>query len=115
MSTIDPGIEDGIQKTADDVQPDKPERDEEEEEEEALYQPSRWWFASTACPLLAGTFGPMASGFNICSLAFPWREYIPPGGTESIGFQTNNTLKDPPWEIVRAAYSHTYAETDLIE
>lgn len=101
MSTIDPGIEDGIQQSADDVQKDQPERNHLEEEEEALMQPTRWWFASTACPLLAGTLGPMASGFNICSLAYQWREYIPPGGSEAIGMQTNNTLKDPPWELVR--------------
>lgn len=102
MSTIDPGIEEGIQQRADHVEFDKHEHDQEQEEAKALYQPSRWWFASTACPLLAGTLGPVASGFNICSIAYDWREYIPPGGSEAIGMQTNNTLKDPPWEIVRA-------------
>lgn len=102
MSHIDPGIEEGIQEQADQVQPDKPERDHEQEEEEALMQPSRWWFASTACPLIAGTFGPMASGFNICSLGYEWVEYIPPSGSEAIGMQTGNTVKDPPWELVRA-------------
>ncbi|KAJ6031395.1 hypothetical protein N7540_002127 [Penicillium herquei] len=33
----------------------------------------RWWLASTAYPLAAGTFGPMASAFNVCCLAQPWR------------------------------------------
>lgn len=102
MSAIDPGIDEGIQETADNVSPDKPERDHEQEEDDALMQPSRWWFASTACPLIAGTFGPMASCFNICSIAYEWREYIPPGGSEAIGMQTGNTLKDPSWEIVCA-------------
>jgi len=101
MSTIDPGIEEGIKQSANEAQPDKPDRDHEAEEQESLMQPSRWWFASTACPLLAGTFGPMASGFNIVSLGYHWREYIAPGGTESTGMQAGDTLQDPPWEIVR--------------
>ncbi|KAJ6114940.1 hypothetical protein N7486_000718 [Penicillium sp. IBT 16267x] len=34
---------------------------------------ARWWLASTIYPLAAGTFGPMASAFNVCCLAQPWR------------------------------------------
>ena len=29
---------------------------------------SPWWFASEVCPLLAGTLGPLATGFSACSL-----------------------------------------------
>ncbi|ROT36504.1 voltage-gated potassium channel [Sodiomyces alkalinus F11] len=41
--------------------------------------PSRWWFASSAFPMIAGTLGPVASAFSICALARPWRQHIPPG------------------------------------
>ncbi|KAJ5639642.1 uncharacterized protein N7484_007504 [Penicillium longicatenatum] len=34
---------------------------------------ARWWLASTVYPLAAGTFGPMASAFNVCCLAQTWR------------------------------------------
>ncbi|KAM0331418.1 hypothetical protein ACHAQA_003091 [Verticillium albo-atrum] len=40
---------------------------------------SRWWFASSAFPMIAGTLGPVASAFSICALARPWRQYKPPG------------------------------------
>jgi hypothetical protein len=33
---------------------------------------SRWWFASELCPLLAGTLGPLATGFTACSLTGDW-------------------------------------------
>lgn len=54
---------------------------------------SRWWFASTASPLIAGTFGPMASAFNICALVEKWREHIPDGKTEDTG----TSIQDPTW------------------
>jgi len=54
---------------------------------------SRWWFASTACPLIAGTFGPMANAFSICALGNSWRVYIPPGSNETHGQE----IKDPDW------------------
>jgi hypothetical protein len=54
---------------------------------------SRWWFASTAFPLIAGTFGPMASAFSICALAVHWRVEIPPGAAEQNGIE----LPDPKW------------------
>jgi potassium channel subfamily K len=97
MSTIDPGVEDGIKHSADVVEDDK--HGKEHSNTRALQQPSRWWFASTACPLLAGTFGPIASGFNICALVYHWRQYIPPGGTQSTSEQAGLTLPDPPFLI----------------
>lgn len=62
---------------------------------QAFLQPSRWWFASTAFPLIAGTFGPMASAFNICALIQSWRVDIPPGfgANESHGIR----VLDPKW------------------
>lgn len=75
--------------------------EEEWEEEDTLLKPSRWWFASTACPLIAGTFGPVANAFNICALVQYWREYIPLGKMEGHG----NTVPDPAWYVylLRAA------------
>ncbi|KAJ5288631.1 hypothetical protein N7478_001661 [Penicillium angulare] len=66
--------------------------------EKALEQTSqdalsaRWWLASTAYPLAAGTFGPMASAFNVCSLAQTWRM-----ARDSEGGYENVT--DPKWVI----------------
>ncbi|KAK4891032.1 hypothetical protein LTR27_010363 [Elasticomyces elasticus] len=107
MSTIDPGIDAAVKTASRDLHnanntdiensPGNPEREEEaeeeQEEEEDYREPSHWWFASTACPLIAGTFGPMANGFSICALANYWRVYIPPEGTEEHGVM----IPDPPW------------------
>ena len=69
-------------------------KDQGEEEEENNYMmPARWWYASTAIPLLAGTFGPMANAFSICALVEKWRVKIPPGGTEEHGIK----IEDPTW------------------
>ncbi|KAK8084965.1 hypothetical protein PG997_006236 [Apiospora hydei] len=38
---------------------------------------SRWWFASSAFPMIAGTLGPVASAFSICALVqTPWLTVI---------------------------------------
>jgi potassium channel subfamily K len=102
MSTTDPGVEDGIKRAADDVESDQEGDDIEKEAEENYLEPSRWWFASTACPLLAGTIGPVASAFNICALVYNWRVYLPDGVTEVNGL----IIKDPPW-LVRNACACT--------
>ena len=65
----------------------------EEEEEKSFLVPARWWYASTAFPLLAGTFGPMANAFSICALVENWRVAIPPEGTEEHGID----IPDPKW------------------
>lgn len=67
--------------------------------------PSSWWFASTACPLLAGTFGPLANGFSICALALSWRDYIPDGGSESDGMK----IPDPHWALAINGVSLAFA------
>lgn len=54
---------------------------------------SRWWFASTCSPLIAGTIGPMASSFSCCALVQTWREHIPSGATEGHGIY----VPDPAW------------------
>ena len=95
----DPGLDEQIQKTSDHVEKDTGEghgNDEyTEEDEQAFLNPSRWWFASTAFPLLAGTFGPMASAFNICALVENWRVDIPPGFGANEAHGVN--VPDPKW------------------
>ncbi|KAM0275124.1 hypothetical protein ACHAQH_007528 [Verticillium albo-atrum] len=55
--------------------------------------PSRWWFASSAFPMIAGTLGPVASAFSICALARPWRQYKPPGTS----ITDAEYVADPEW------------------
>lgn len=58
--------------------------------------PSRWWFASAAFPMIAGTLGPVASAFSICSLVKYWRQHIPPGSDVTKAVY----VKDPLWLTV---------------
>lgn len=55
--------------------------------------PSRWWFASSAFPMIAATLGPVASAFSICALGSKWRLHITPG--KSIHQAT--FIDDPAW------------------
>ncbi|KAL8868302.1 MAG: hypothetical protein Q9174_005080 [Haloplaca sp. 1 TL-2023] len=95
----DPGLDEPIQETSKDVEQDrKHEADFKKEHEQAFLNPSRWWFASTAFPLLAGTFGPMASAFSVCALDENWRVIVPdgPGANEAHAFN----VEDPSWLII---------------
>ncbi|KAK4695969.1 hypothetical protein P7C71_g1875, partial [Lecanoromycetidae sp. Uapishka_2] len=67
--------------------------EDEEEAEEDHNAPSRWWFSSTLFPLVAGTFGPMATAFSICALAIDWRLVVNPASTETEGYNRS----DPQW------------------
>lgn len=95
----DPGLDEPIATHANEVENQyagsNQEQMEEEEEVKAFLLPTRWWYASTAFPLLAGTFGPMANTFSVCALVQYWRTEIPPGGTEAHGID----IKDPKWYI----------------
>ncbi|KAF8198204.1 hypothetical protein K438DRAFT_1717847 [Mycena galopus ATCC 62051] len=62
-------------------------QEDEEEEEVGYFQPKRWWFTSTAFPLVAGTFGPLANFFSICALSQDWRQYVADG----------SAIPDPRW------------------
>ncbi|KAJ7187138.1 hypothetical protein C8R46DRAFT_1158075 [Mycena filopes] len=62
-------------------------REDEEEEEVGYFQPKRWWFTSTAFPLVAGTFGPLVNFFSVCALSQTWREY----DADGVG------IPDPRW------------------
>ena len=62
--------------------------------------PSDWWFASTAIPLIAATFAPMANVLSIAGLVVYWRNKIvqPPGPNYDIQYQeTSVGYKDPKW------------------
>ena len=64
--------------------------------QEACYantQYRRWWFATTLFPLIAGTFGPMASTFSLCALIEHWRLIQDPTSTETEG----QHVSDPSW------------------
>ena len=104
----DPGLHEPIASGAEQVknkyEDSASETMDEEEEVQSFLQPARWWYASTAFPLLAGTFGPMANTFSICALVQYWRVEIPPGGTEAHG----TDIKDPKW-YVRETWSQMYA------
>jgi len=63
--------------------------------------PTRWWVVSTLFPLIAGTFGPMASAFNICAVSIPWRLIVSPSNAESEGTH----IPDHAWLITVNAVS----------
>ncbi|KAL6412398.1 potassium channel [Ilyonectria robusta] len=58
--------------------------------------PSRWWFLSSAFPMLAGTLGPVASAFSICALVQPWRQHLVPGGD----VQEAPFIANPSWYTI---------------
>ncbi|KAI0450958.1 hypothetical protein F5B21DRAFT_408258 [Xylaria acuta] len=57
------------------------------------FDQTRWWLASAAFPMVAGTLGPVASAFSICALVKPWRQRILPGSdiTKAV------FIDDPAW------------------
>ncbi|KAH7313049.1 hypothetical protein BKA65DRAFT_151106 [Rhexocercosporidium sp. MPI-PUGE-AT-0058] len=68
--------------------------------------PQKWWFASTAIPLLAATIGPLANVLSIAALVTKWRVKLPdngqlPGGLDALG----RNIPDPEWEIILNAIS----------
>jgi potassium channel subfamily K len=93
----DPGLDGAIANTADLVEDNHNETAgenvSEEEEERSFLMPAKWWYASTAFPLIAGTFGPMANAFSICALVENWRVSIPKGGRAEDGID----IPDPRW------------------
>jgi potassium channel subfamily K, other eukaryote len=66
----DPGLDEPISRAEGEVNETHeddgdPNALDEEEEEQSYLIPARWWYASTASPLAAGTFGPIASAFSM--------------------------------------------------
>ncbi|KAK5106026.1 hypothetical protein LTS08_000142 [Lithohypha guttulata] len=109
----DPGLDDNITDAATQAQHTiKSQRDQggldvPESEDVSRSMPTRWWYASTAFPLIAGTFGPMANAFSVNALVENWRVSVPPGGTEQHGID----LKDPRWLIAVNSVSLVFALT----
>ncbi|EDU49906.1 potassium channel isoform 2A [Pyrenophora tritici-repentis] len=97
----DPGLDEPAQEAAQDVENNRQAEDEQAEREER----HQWWFASTASPLIAGTFGPMANAFSICALVEKWRVFIPFGADEGHGTK----IEDPTWLIAVNSVSLVFA------
>ncbi|KAJ7641706.1 hypothetical protein FB45DRAFT_900832 [Roridomyces roridus] len=62
-------------------------KQDDEEEEVGYFQPNRWWFTSTAFPIVAGTFGPLANFFSVCAQSQNWRQHTADG----------SQISDPEW------------------
>src|SRR5436190_13897975 len=57
---------------------------------------SRQWFAVAAFPLVAGTFGPVATAMNICALVQPWRRTVVADKLTESG----KNIPDPHWYLL---------------
>ncbi|KAK4226198.1 hypothetical protein QBC38DRAFT_481235 [Podospora fimiseda] len=66
--------------------------------------PQRWWFASTAIPLIAACIGPFTNVLSIVSLVSPWRFTLPnngfPDGTGRGSDDAAVGIPDPNWELI---------------
>ncbi|RYO98003.1 hypothetical protein DL763_002508 [Monosporascus cannonballus] len=81
----DAGLGDNVQEHSRAVDHDSDDR--------AHLDPTRWWFASAAFPMVAGTLGSVASAFSICALVEKWRQMIPPGSD----ITKAEFIQDPAW------------------
>lgn len=61
--------------------------------------PTNWWFASTAIPLIAATFAPMANLISIAALVVPWRNNIVDFDDPALYQSTSVGFPDPQWCI----------------
>jgi potassium channel subfamily K len=60
----------------------------------------RWWFASTAIPLLAATIGPLSNVLSIAALVTPWRVTLPNDGALPEGIDDAGVgITDPKWYV----------------
>lgn len=66
----------------------------------------RWWFTSTAFPLIAGTFGPLATLMSVCALVQSWIVTVPGGGS----LETEQRVPDPKWYVSPQPISAAYRE-----
>ncbi|KAK4189260.1 hypothetical protein QBC35DRAFT_493621 [Podospora australis] len=71
--------------------------------------PQKWWFASTAIPLVAATIGPFSNVLSIVSLVSPWRLNLPGDGLPDGSGRGSDDLAwgipDPQWEIIPNIFS----------
>jgi potassium channel subfamily K len=56
-----------------------------------------WWFASTACPLLAATIAPLANVLSIAALVTYWRMNVSDGNGGLVPDFEGHPFKDPRW------------------
>ncbi|KAK2061009.1 ion channel protein [Colletotrichum caudatum] len=92
----DADLGDTIEERIGQLEESKARSDKRFANDDAHLHPSRWWFASSAFPMIAGTLGPVASAFSVCALVRPWRQHYPPGtDITSAAF-----VKDPKWLII---------------
>ncbi|GKT57860.1 potassium channel [Colletotrichum tofieldiae] len=89
----DADLGDNIDERIGQLEESKPQRDKRFANDVAHLDPSRWWFASSAFPMIAGTLGPVASAFSICALVRPWRQHYPPG----TDIAAAAFVEDPKW------------------
>lgn len=61
--------------------------------------PTDWWFASTAIPLIAATFAPMANLLSIAALVVSWRNNVIEPEDEPTYQSTSVGYPDPKWCI----------------
>jgi len=61
--------------------------------------PTDWWFASTAIPLIAATFAPMANLLSIAALVVSWRNNVTEPENDSTYQSTSVGYPDPRWCI----------------
>ncbi|KAJ9151199.1 Potassium channel protein [Pleurostoma richardsiae] len=75
----------------------KPQQTEAANDRDHVHlDPSRYWLAGSAFPLIAGTLGPVASAFSICALVRPWRQHMPPG----MNIEAAPYIPDPKWLLI---------------
>jgi hypothetical protein len=60
-------------------------------------EPSDWWFASTAAPLLAATSAPLANVLSIAALVTPWRMNVNDGSGGIVPDFDGVMFGDPRW------------------
>ncbi|KAI1304011.1 hypothetical protein F5Y03DRAFT_180414 [Xylaria venustula] len=95
-ANLDENIAEHTEVVEDELDSNSQEKDEFNKTlraEEIHLDHARWWFASAAFPMIAGTLGPVASAFSICALVKPWRQHVPPGTDITNAMFIN----DPPW------------------
>jgi potassium channel subfamily K len=56
-----------------------------------------WWFASTACPLLAATTAPLANVLSIAALVTYWRMNVSDGKGGTVPDFEGVPYRDPRW------------------
>ena len=59
--------------------------------------PTNWWFASTAIPLIAATFAPMANLLSIAALVVFWRNNVEVFDKPALRQSTSLGYPDPDW------------------